>query len=161
LIFRKSIHPDTNVATTLAEPVEASIRIIDFSSCKQYSWKKRLYFCNSITFEQTNNKKIMKIMNPKKFTFLFVLGVLALIFFSGCAKKEVIDACLQGHQYGFLGGLWHGIIAPVDFFAMLIDGDKYTLYAQNNNGAWYAFGFLLGSGGWGFIGGRGIARKRR
>ena len=56
--------------------------------------------------------------------------------------------------------MWHGIIAPIDFIGMLFQ-DNVTLFAQNNNGAWYAFGFLIGSGGWGFLGGKGVARKRR
>jgi hypothetical protein len=55
--------------------------------------------------------------------------------------------------------LWHGIIAPVDLIVMLFR-DDVTFFAQNNNGAWYAFGFLLGSGGWGFLGGHGSARNR-
>lgn len=91
-------------------------------------------------------------------TILLVFLLLGLI--SGCANREIVDACLTGHQYGFWGGLWHGIIAPIDFILMLFK-DNITLYAQNNNGAWYALGFLIGSGGWGFMGGKGIARKRR
>ena len=86
-------------------------------------------------------------------------AVLIIIFIlSGCAKKELVDACLEGHKYGFWGGLWHGFIAPFDFVGMLIWKDV-TMYAQNNNGAWYAFGFLLGSGGWGFLGGKGLGKK--
>jgi hypothetical protein len=89
--------------------------------------------------------------------------ILAMIFFaalmSSCANKETVDACLTGHRYGFWGGLWHGIIAPIDFVLMLFR-DNITLYAQNNNGAWYALGFLIGSGGWGFLGGKGVAKKR-
>lgn len=81
----------------------------------------------------------------------FVLGlVLASLLFSGCADSEVVNECVKGHTYGFWGGLWHGIIAPFDFIGMLI-WDDVTMYAQNNNGAWYALGFLLGSGGWGLI----------
>jgi hypothetical protein len=34
------------------------------------------------------------------------------------------------------------------------------MYAQNNNGGLYALGFLLGSGGWGFFGGKGVRRVR-
>lgn len=102
----------------------------------------------------------MKELNLTKFAGFLLVALIVLVLLSGCAKREVVDACLQGHQYGFWGGLWHGIIAPVDFVAMLIN-DKYTLYAQNNNGAWYAFGFLLGSGGWGFLGGKGVSRKKR
>ncbi|HTX88928.1 MAG TPA: hypothetical protein VMC08_08070 [Bacteroidales bacterium] len=93
-------------------------------------------------------------------TVLFAgAAILLLVFFTGCANREVVDACLKGHTYGFWGGLWHGIIAPIDFIAMLFSKD-YAMYAQNNNGAWYAFGFLLGSGGWGLLGGR-AARRRR
>ena len=102
----------------------------------------------------------MNTITIRKIAGVTFTAVVLLILMSGCAKKEVVDACLQGHQYGFWGGLWHGIIAPVDFVAMLIDSDKYTMYAQNNNGAWYAFGFLLGSGGWGFLGGNRARRKK-
>jgi hypothetical protein len=35
---------------------------------------------------------------------------------------------------------------------------EITMYAQNNNGGLYALGFLLGGGGWGFFGGRGVHR---
>jgi hypothetical protein len=38
--------------------------------------------------------------------------------------------------------------------------DDVTMFAQNNNGAWYALGFLIGSGGWGFLGGKGARRRR-
>jgi hypothetical protein len=33
------------------------------------------------------------------------------------------------------------------------------VFAQNNNGIWYAFGFMIGSGGWGVLGGHGASRK--
>ena len=88
---------------------------------------------------------------------LTILVCLAL--FTSCAHKEIVSQCLTGQTYGFWSGLWHGIIAPFDFIASFI-WDDITMYAQNNNGAWYAFGFLLGSGGWGFLGGKGIFRKR-
>ena len=39
--------------------------------------------------------------------------------------------------------------------------DDITVYAQNNNGAWYAFGFLIGSGGWGILGGKTLGKKRK
>ncbi len=89
---------------------------------------------------------------------LFILFILALVLFlSGCAQNETVDQCLTGHSYGFFGGLWHGFIAPFDFIGMLFN-DKITMYAQNNNGGLYALGFLLGSGGWGFFGGKGVRR---
>jgi hypothetical protein len=83
-----------------------------------------------------------------------------LILMAGCANKEIVTNCLSGHTYGFWGGLWHGIIAPVDLILMLFR-DDFTVFAQNNNGAWYAFGFLIGSGGWGFLGSKGASRKRK
>ena len=101
----------------------------------------------------------MKTMNVKKWGFFLAIAILMIIVFSGCANREFVDQCLKGHTYGFWGGLWHGIIAPVDFVAMLLSKD-YTMYAQNTNGAWYAFGFLVGSGGWGFLGGKAFRRRR-
>lgn len=89
--------------------------------------------------------------------FLFLIIFPLLVLFTGCAHNEVISQCLTGHTYGFFGGLWHGFIAPFDFIGMLFK-DDITMYAQNNNGGLYALGFLLGSGGWGFFGGKGIRR---
>jgi hypothetical protein len=89
--------------------------------------------------------------------FLFLTILLFLIILSGCANNEEVKQCLTGHTYGFFGGLWHGFIAPFDFIGMLFN-NKITMYAQNNNGGLYALGFLLGSGGWGFFGGKGIRR---
>ena len=88
-----------------------------------------------------------------------IIGLLALLLLSGCAQHENVELCLKGHTYGFFGGLWHGFIAPFDFVAMLFS-EKVTMYAQNNNGGLYALGFLLGSGGWGFFGGKGVKRVR-
>jgi len=90
---------------------------------------------------------------------LLISFLLIVVFLSGCAKNEVIDQCLSGHEYGFFGGLWHGFIAPFDFIGMLFN-DEIAMYAPNNNGGLYALGFLLGSGGWGFFGGRTVKRIR-
>lgn len=88
---------------------------------------------------------------------VFILSGIALL--SGCANQEIVKPCLTGHTFGFLGGLLHGFIAPFDLIAMLFRSD-ITVYAPNNNGAWYAFGFLIGSGGWGFFGGNRSSKKR-
>jgi hypothetical protein len=101
-------------------------------------------------------KNKLKSLNYSK---LLIVVILILVL-SSCAQNEVVKQCLYGHTYGFLGGIWHGIIAPFDFIGMLI-GKNVTMYAQNNNGAWYAFGFLIGSGGWGFLGGKGITKRSR
>lgn len=69
-----------------------------------------------------------------------------MFLLTGCADSEPqAKDCMQGHEYGFLSGLWHGIIAPISFIGSLID-DDIEMYAPNNNGGWYAFGFVLGAG---------------
>ena len=93
-------------------------------------------------------------------TIAFLSLSLMLLILAGCANSESVTGCLTGHTFGFWGGLWHGIIAPVDLVLMLFK-DNITVFAQNNNGAWYAFGFIIGSGGWGFLGGKGSSSRRR
>jgi hypothetical protein len=102
---------------------------------------------------------IMKkpFLSTRKIMMLSFL--ILVVILPGCAKSEAVAQCLTGHTYGFFGGLWHGFIAPFDFVAMLFN-DKITMYAQNNNGGLYALGFLIGSGGWGFFGGKGVKRVR-
>ena len=90
------------------------------------------------------------------FTVLILSGIALL---TDCTNQEIVTPCLKGHTFGFLGGLLHGFIAPFDLIAMLFRND-ITVYAPNNNGAWYAFGFLIGSGGWGFFGGNRSSKKR-
>jgi hypothetical protein len=98
----------------------------------------------------------MKLPSRQR-NFLIILSLLALTVVTGCARNEVIDQCLTGHTYGFLGGLWHGFIAPFDFIGMLFN-KEIIMFAPNNNGGFYALGFLLGSGGWGFFGSKGVHR---
>jgi hypothetical protein len=100
----------------------------------------------------------MKTITSQKYLWLILLMVVVLL--SGCAQNEAVEQCLTGHKYGFIGGLWHGFIAPFDFIGMLFN-NEITMYAQNNNGGLYALGFLLGSGGWGFFGSKGANRVRR
>ena len=92
--------------------------------------------------------------------FAVLIKYSAIILFTGCANNEVVAGCLSGPTFGFWSGLWHGIIAPVDLVLMLWR-DDITVFAPNNNGAWYAFGFVIGSGGWGFFGGHGASKKYR
>ena len=100
----------------------------------------------------------MKISTLQK--IILPMAIFAgIILLTGCAHNEAVEPCLTGHKYGFLGGLWHGFIAPFDFIGMLFD-KEITMYAQNNNGGLYAIGFLLGSGGWGFFGSKGASRVR-
>jgi hypothetical protein len=78
------------------------------------------------------------------FKRLIVLLVLGFVMIS-CADVTSIDACVYDDPYGFWGGLWHGIIAPFSFIGSLFF-DDIAMYAVNNNGGWYDFGFVLGAG---------------
>ena len=70
-----------------------------------------------------------------------------LVLLSSCADVQPnIEPCLEGHVYGFWGGLWHGLVAPLSWIASLFS-DDIAVWAVNNNGGWYNFGFILGVGG--------------
>lgn len=102
----------------------------------------------------------MKSLKIRSFIPILVFGVLFLFLIAGCSNYQDVTECLDGKVYGFWNGLWHGIIAPIDLIAMIWREDV-SVFATNNNGFWYAFGFVLGSGGWGFLGGSGARKARR
>ena len=74
---------------------------------------------------------------------------LLLILFSSCAEVQHNVKYDHTDLYGFWGGLWHGIIIPFSWFCSLFN-DDVAIYAINNNGGWYNFGFVLGIGGLSF-----------
>ncbi len=92
--------------------------------------------------------------------FLLMGVVILSSILSGCAHNETVGQLADSHTHGFWSGLLHGFIAPFDLVGMMFS-DRIVMYAPNNNGAWYAFGFLAGSGGWGFFGSRGAKYRRR
>ena len=73
-----------------------------------------------------------------------VLVLIALVLFKWC-DDVAMDECLTPDPYGFWSGLWHGWIAFFSFIGSLFS-DDIAMYAVNNNGAWYDFGFWLGIG---------------
>lgn len=76
---------------------------------------------------------------------ILISGTLALLL-AACAagpNPEVGTAGADGVVAGFWLGLWHGVIAPVTFVISLFT-DSVSLYAVNNSGNWYDFGFILG-----------------
>lgn len=85
--------------------------------------------------------------------------MLMIVLLSACAEVTPIDECVTSDPYGFLGGLWHGIIAPFSFFVSLLDNET-AMYAVNNNGGWYDFGFVIGAGILFGGGGKASCRKR-
>jgi len=76
---------------------------------------------------------------------ILVISTLILGLTSCADVQPQIGECLKGHTYGFWGGLWYGIISPFSFIGSLFS-DDIDVWAQNNNGSWYNFGFLLGVG---------------
>lgn len=56
-----------------------------------------------------------------------------------------VSNCVSGKTYGFWSGLWHGWTMTITFIWSLFD-DDVAIYAVNNNGAWYNFGFIFGAG---------------
>lgn len=80
----------------------------------------------------------------KKFRLHNVLYLALIVFlFTACADTASIESCVTV-EYGFLSGLWHGIVSPISFFGSLLS-DDIAMYAVNNNGGWYDFGFVLGA----------------
>jgi hypothetical protein len=97
--------------------------------------------------------------NLRLTSLLTLLGITLVVFlFASCAHVEPVRECLSGRQYGFLSGLIHGFITPVSFIASLFK-DDIAIYAVNNTGGLYDLGFLLGSGGWGFLAGNKSKKK--
>ena len=75
-------------------------------------------------------------------TKLFLFGAVLLIL-TGCAD---VGECVQNAEAaGFWSGLWHGFIMFFSFIGSLFS-DDIAMYAVNNTGGWYDFGFLLGAG---------------
>lgn len=87
----------------------------------------------------------MKKLNLFGKTAFIVYLALIVVFFASCAQVTPIEDCITDKPVGFWHGLWHGIIAPVSFVISLFS-DKVAMYAVNNNGGWYDFGFVLGAG---------------
>ena len=84
-------------------------------------------------------------MKTKTYIYYITYVLLVAVLFTGCADVTSIEACVKDTPYGFWSGLWHGIIAPFSFIGSLFS-DDIAMYAVNNNGGWYDFGFALGAG---------------
>jgi hypothetical protein len=89
----------------------------------------------------------------KKLSYTIYI-VLAAFLFTGCADVSPhVETCITSTPYGFWGGLWHGIILPFSWIGSLFS-DDIAIYAYNNTGGWYDFGFVLGLVGLGTGGGK-------
>jgi hypothetical protein len=95
-------------------------------------------------------------------TSIKVLLLAALVMlFASCAHVVPVQECVEGTKvYGFWNGLWHGMIAGITFIGSLFNHD-IAVYAVNNNGGWYNFGFLLGVGCWSGGGTKVVYNKKK
>jgi hypothetical protein len=78
---------------------------------------------------------------------LIFTAALLVVMVSACAGPNTATHVTspEGYVAGFWFGLWNGLTAPFAFVASLfIDGVNF--YEVHNNGGWYNFGFVLGSG---------------
>lgn len=81
-----------------------------------------------------------------KRNFKLLCFLLIVLLFSSCANvQHGIEPHLSGHVYGFWGGLWHGVIIIFSWIGSWFS-DDIAIYAVNNNGGWYNFGFIIGIG---------------
>jgi len=81
----------------------------------------------------------------KKTNILFLIALIAMVALTGCAHSNNTEVTIQAgeHIYGFWGGTWHGMISGFSFIGSLFD-NSIRVYAVNNNGHWYDFGFVGG-----------------
>lgn len=78
----------------------------------------------------------------KKWIFVLLISFMMV----SCADTIPVDKCVNGDLYGFWAGVWHGMIVPFSFVGSLFS-DDIAIYAINNNGGWYNFGYFMGLGG--------------
>jgi hypothetical protein len=80
-----------------------------------------------------------------KKTITQIILFLTIIVLTGCADVSHVNDCLESteHTYSFFGGVWHGLIIQFSFVGSLFS-DDIAIYAVNNNGWPYDFGFVGG-----------------
>ena len=67
-----------------------------------------------------------------------------MLIFTSCADVSNVQFLDETeHIYGFWGGTWHGMIMLPAFVCSLFD-NNVAIYAVNNNGVFYDFGFIGG-----------------
>lgn len=87
--------------------------------------------------------------NPQRLAIAVCMIVLCLLMVS-CAPAEAGE-----HEFGFFGGLWHGMILPFSFSAKLLGAILHlvsedwgnwdiSIWADNTTGFTYWLGFVLG-----------------
>ena len=76
-----------------------------------------------------------------------IILLVVILLFTSCAGVVNVQECIpiEEHIYGFWAGLWHGMTVLFSFIGNIFS-DDIAIYAVNNNGMWYDFGYFLGVG---------------
>ena len=88
-----------------------------------------------------------------RFTGWLALALVVLALASCAGPNTLVGSAGRSGVAGFWSGLWHGMICPIAFVISLFDR-AVSIYEVHNGGHWYDFGFILGAGAWGILGGR-------
>lgn len=92
----------------------------------------------------THNEGInMSTENSLNYSIVLA-GLVTLILVTSCAEAVQMNINFTSETYGFWSGLLHGIILPFSFIGSLFN-DEVAIYAINNTGGWYDFGFVFGA----------------
>ena len=81
-------------------------------------------------------------MTKKSYLQILIL-LLIILTISSCAPEG-----RTYNEYGFFGGIWHGICFPFAIIGKIFGAD-IGIYAEHNSGFFYWIGFLFGIGGLG------------
>jgi hypothetical protein len=84
----------------------------------------------------------VKKTTMKKTNILLFIALIATLTLTGCFPRE-IHSNNTNELPGFWLGTWHGMISAFSFIGSL-SNDDIKVYASNNNGHWYDFGFVGG-----------------
>lgn len=84
----------------------------------------------------------------KSIQLKLILLAIVVFIFTSCASKcgmpdPISNQLLDPLTYGFFGGVLHGIVMPFAFIVSLAS-PCIEIYASNNIGSWYDFGYLIG-----------------
>jgi len=69
----------------------------------------------------------------------------AVLTLAACAGPNplLLEPVHVSQVSGFFGGVWHGFVLPFSFIGSLFT-DSISLYAVQNTGGWYDFGYVIG-----------------
>lgn len=85
----------------------------------------------------------IKISSAASFVILIAMVFAAIMLGFAYGFPDPVSATTPDPDLGFLAGVWHGTIFVISFIFSLFN-DDVAVYAANNSGGWYDFGFLLG-----------------